>query len=381
MIESIKFHHPIIKVVTSKDPWEALLMGSIKKIEHTIFVDLNLTTLTNGWRDKHFENVSFLGCQLKQEDHQSLLAKGVLVFPRLPGIPYDAFRHRLYHWEELLSGHDGPEDHSLDLKIYRHFQSQRFKENLFEAMAQRLHDHSMDHGIRQLMGYDEHGMTGLKAVGFMGGHGVLRTDSFYHKSAYTAKKLTEAGFFIVTGGGPGIMEAANLGAWLAGYPDSAVQDAFETMRIAPGYRNDGYIKTAIKVIEKYPNGKPSLAIPTWFYGHEPSNVFATRIAKYFSNSIREDTLLAIALYGIVYAPGSAGTTQEIFMDAAQNHYATYGYCSPMVFMGKKRYEIDTLLFPVLKQLSFGKAYHELLHLSDDPDDVVRFIINHPPVKA
>ena len=53
---------------------------------------------------------------------------------------------------------------------------------------------------------------------------------------------------------------------------------------------------------------PSLAVPTWFYGHEPSNLFASHIAKYFSNSIREDTLLAVALYGIVFAPGSAGTT-------------------------------------------------------------------------
>ena len=35
------------------------------------------------------------------------------------------------------------------------------------------------------------------------------------------------------------------------------------------------------------------------------------MAKYFSNSLREDGLLAIATHGVVYAPGSAGTTQDV----------------------------------------------------------------------
>ena len=32
----------------------------------------------------------------------------------------------------------------------------------------------------------------------------------------------------------------------------------------------------------------SLGVPTWFYGHEPPNLFATRIAKFFTNALRED---------------------------------------------------------------------------------------------
>ncbi|MEZ4986428.1 MAG: hypothetical protein R2795_15550 [Saprospiraceae bacterium] len=121
-----------------------------------------------------------------------------------------------------------------------------------------------------------------------------------------------------------------------------------------------------------------MAIPTWFYGHEPSNLFASHIAKYFSNSIREDTLLAIALYGIIFAPGSAGTTQEIFMDAAQNHYATFNYYSPMVFLGRQRYEVDTLIYPLVRQLAWGKPHYDLLHLSDDPMEIVSFLQQHQP---
>src|SRR5690606_25642084 len=85
------------------------------------------------------------------------------------------------------------------------------------------------------------------------------------------------------------------------------------------YFSKNYIVQSKKVLELYPNGGENLAIPTWFYGHEPTNLFASYIAKYFSNSIREDTLLASCLYGVIFAPGSAGTTQEILQGAAQNH--------------------------------------------------------------
>ena len=68
----------------------------------------------------------------------------------------------------------------------------------------------------------------------------------------------------------------------------------------------------------------SLSIPTWFYGHEPTNVFGTPIAKYFANALREDTLLHRCRGGIVFAPGAAGTVQEIFQAANDRFYALRG---------------------------------------------------------
>ncbi len=69
------------------------------------------------------------------------------------------------------------------------------------------------------------------------------------------------------------------------------------------------------------------------------------------------------------------------MDATQNHYGTFNYYSPMVFLGKKRYEIDTMIFPLLKQLAWGRDYAPLLQITDEPEVVVQFLKEHPPMKT
>ena len=90
------------------------------------------------------------------------------------------------------------------------------------------------------------------------------------------------------------MEAGNLGAWLAVHDDDNLEWAVDRLARCPYYRDDGYLDRGLEVRDRCPDGAESLAIPTWFYGHEPSNLFSTHVAKYFSNSLREDGLLAIA---------------------------------------------------------------------------------------
>ena len=81
-------------------------------------------------------------------------------------------------------------------------------------------------------------------------------------------------------------------------------------------------------------------------------------------------MLAIGTYGIVFAPGSAGTIQEIFQDAAQNHYRTYGTASPMVFLGEKYWTETKPVYPLLKHLADGHEYGRWLFISDDVDAIV-----------
>ncbi|HHG84529.1 MAG TPA: hypothetical protein ENJ82_07260 [Bacteroidetes bacterium] len=331
------------------------------------------------WLKVEMENTTFLGCWFNEGEISVLSSMGAFVYPRHPELPYNPYRSELYTWQELLEGFDPKKDNSLDLGIYESFSKNRFNPDINAALNQRVHDHSIDHALRRLIGYSTNGMTKKKSVGIMGGHGTLRTDPFYKRVVYTAKLLTESGFYVASGGGPGIMEAANLGAWMSGRSADEVETALDLLGKSPHYSDNGYFEAAHALLRKFPDGAESLAIPTWFYGHEPSNLFATHIAKYFSNSIREDTLLAVSLHGVVFAPGSAGTSQEIFMEATQNHYGTFNYYSPMVFLGRQRYEIDTMIYPLVRQLSHGQEYHDLLCLTDEPQEVVDFLAGHPPV--
>ncbi|HEX8271547.1 MAG TPA: TIGR00730 family Rossman fold protein [Longimicrobiaceae bacterium] len=57
-----------------------------------------------------------------------------------------------------------------------------------------------------------------RAVTIFGSARVKPDDPQYHAARETARLLGEAGFSVITGGGPGIMEAANRGAKEAGAP-------------------------------------------------------------------------------------------------------------------------------------------------------------------
>ncbi|MFV0531815.1 MAG: LOG family protein [Flavobacteriales bacterium] len=374
---SLKLHKNIIR---NPNAFEKLLVKTLD-LSNLVIQDIDFRKSGINWEELIYNNTTFLGCKFNRDDAFIIIDKGGYVYPKFKNIPYKPYRQSLYTWQELMEGYSEIDDDSMDLHIYNHFIKNKYTPPINEALAQRIHDHSIDDALRQLLGYDENGMTQKKAVGFMGGHGTLRGSEFYIKTALSAKLTAENGYYVVSGGGPGIMEAANLGAYFAHQPNHDLKKAIAILSEAPKYTDQNFTQKAMDVLTLYPDGKGSLAVPTWFYGHEPSNLFASNIAKYFSNSIREDTLLAISLYGVVYAPGSAGTTQEIFQEATQNHYGTFGYYSPMVFLSKKRYVEDTSIYSVLHQLAKGRKYKDFLFLTDDPALVVKFLKDHPPVKV
>jgi predicted Rossmann-fold nucleotide-binding protein len=118
----------------------------------------------------------------------------------------------------------------------------------------------------------------------------------------------------------------------------------------------------------------SVGIPTWLYGHEPATPFATEHAKYFENSVREEGLLTLAIYGAIYAPGSSGTLQEIFEDANQNFYGPPDEgMSPMVFLDIDGYWTKQLpVIDVLRSL-FGARFDEVIEIVKTAEAAVAVI--------
>jgi len=349
------------------------------------------------------EDACFLGCRMTDALDQHIRETGGVVFPAFVGLPFDPYRGSLYTTEELMDGYQRGRYDSLfdttDRQIYDHFTDRRESGPavpVMDALAFRIHDHAIDDALADLLHtppvprigrlMPSNGETGdgpelspsdrRRVVGIMGGHRLERDDPTFRRVAHIGWELTRAGFFVATGGGPGAMEAANLGAYLASAPRDAVDAAVDALAAAPHYEDDAYFDLAYDVLDRHPDGAESLAIPTWFYGHEPSNLFPSHVAKYFANSIREDGLLAIASHGVIYAPGSAGTIQEIFMDAAQNHYETFGPASPMVFLDRTYWTETKPVYPLMETLAAGEAHADLLALHDDVHNVVTEIVHH-----
>lgn len=323
----------------------------------------------------------FLGCRLSPEVSAHITLRGGLVFPNLPSLPFNPYRGRLYGPAELFDTFDPSDPLSycecLDARIYRHWERSGRAQpgSILETLARRLHDHAITDAVEELL------ESRRRVVAVMGGHSMARTDPSYSHLAIISRELTLRGYFMVSGGGPGAMEAAHLGAWFAPYRRDELDSALQVLSLAPSYRDFRWLAQAFLVLERFPaisQQQQSLGIPTWLYGHEPPNPFASHIAKYFANSIREDGLVTIATHGIIFAPGSAGTIQEIFQDATQNHYGTVGFRSPMVFFNEHYWSLEKPVFPLLRTLAQECSYGRMLTITDDPDEIVRFIETHPP---
>ena len=312
--------------------------------------------------------------------------------------PVNPIREKVYSRHELFSKFEIDNEDSyintLDFKAYRDFvlRGGSFPYSYYSGMMRSLHDFSIWNGVQEMM-------ENNKIVAIMGGHKMDRsTKGAYAKIAKISHRLTREEYLLTSGGGPGAMEATHLGAYFSRYDISILEDAIKFLSQTPklprnlaGIIKDSeidmniareahaWIKPVFELMKKYPHGGESLSVPTWMYGHEPSTPFASHIAKYYQNSIREDGLLAIAKYGVIYAEGKAGTIQEIFQDATQNFYKSFDWFSPMVFLGKKYWTEEFPVKSVLDKLIHAEEKARYLIYTDDIEEAVAFLKNFKPV--
>ena len=288
------------------------------------------------------------------------LARGVLHLPSR--LPVDPYRHGLYTAAEL---YDTPAyADSLDSRIYGWTLE---PPGYDDTLARALHDHAVDQALGAWV-------EGRRLVGVMGGHAVERGTPAYADTAHLGMALG-AHLTVATGGGPGAMEAANLGARCASAPD-VLPATLERLADVPSFRPsvDAWVDSARDVLPGLPTETDTLGVPTWFYGHEPPNLFATAIAKYVRNAQREAILLEICQAGIVFLPGAAGTVQEIFQDACENYYANETNVAPMVLVGADYWTSQLPAWPLLRTLGSGHPMAAHLHLVDHVEEAVELLL-------
>jgi predicted Rossmann-fold nucleotide-binding protein len=290
---------------------------------------------------------------------------------------YSAGRDSLYTVDELMAGYrsDAPMQ-SLDARIAAHVAASGIPPaDVVEAIAQVVHDQGVDQAMRAFVAASV--ANGRHVAGVMGGSSTPRDAPAYRLAAETAKALSEAGFLVATGGGLGIMEAGNLGAYFAGHPREELDAAIDELKRWPTYAGHEaqYIDSARAITAGRPPGSPSLAVATWRFADEPISQFATHIAKLFQNSVREDGLLSIADAGVTYFAGGFGTLREIFQDLAQNDFAAPPHQMPMVFVDTAAYGAPGSPFHLARARA-GHAkprFDDLITLADSADSVVAAI--------
>ena len=173
------------------------------------------------------------------------------------------------------------------------------------------------------------------AVSIFGSARVKPKDAYYKKTEELARLLVQGGFAVITGGGPGIMEAANKGATEAGG-----QSVGMNIRLP---------------FEQKPNPYANLQIDY----------------KYFF--IRKVMFVKYALAYIIL-PGGYGTMDELF-EALTLIQTKRIRSFPLILMGSEYWQ-GLLNWLKEKMLAEGKilsADLELIQIFDEPQDVYKHI--------
>jgi uncharacterized protein (TIGR00730 family) len=174
------------------------------------------------------------------------------------------------------------------------------------------------------------------AVSVFGSARTAPGSPFYELATQVARRLVEAGYAVITGGGPGAMEAANKGALEAG--GASVGLGIE-LPFEQGLNE--YVNLGVNF--------------RYFFARK------TMFVKYAQ--------------GFIVLPGGFGTLDELFeaVTLVQTQKVT---SFPIVLLGRDYWSglLDWLRRAALEAGTVSPKDIDLLHLTDDVDEAVRLVV-------
>ena len=178
--------------------------------------------------------------------------------------------------------------------------------------------------------------TITKGVSVFGSARTTEDNEYYEAARETGKLLAEAGFEVITGGGPGIMEAANRGA-------------FEAGKVSVGCNIE----------------LPFEQLP---------NPYQTRMLSFKYFFVRKTMFIKYSNAYVIF-PGGFGTMDELF-EALTLIQTRKIRNFPVVLFGSQYWRglLAWLTSTMLNEKNINAEDLALMHLTDSPKDAVDFII-------
>jgi uncharacterized protein (TIGR00730 family) len=184
-------------------------------------------------------------------------------------------------------------------------------------------------------GFDELA-TLTRGISIFGSARTPPNDPVYKAAEETAALLSREGFAIITGGGPGIMEAANKGA-------------FEAGGVSVGC---------------------NIELP---FEQRP-NAYQTRLLTFRYFFVRKMMFVKYSL-GFIIFPGGFGTLDELF-EALTLIQTKKIRNFPVVMFGSEYWQglLDWVSEVALKEGKLSEQDLKLLHVTDSPSEIVQIML-------
>jgi len=200
--------------------------------------------------------------------------------------------------------------------------------------AQLLHARQI--GDEFLLGFDTVADLPKPAVTIFGSARVPEGHRAYAEAREVGRRFADAGFTVVTGGGPGVMEAANRGA-----------------------REGGGLSVGFNIV-----------LP-----HEQHSNPYLDIEVVFEHFYVRKTMFVKAAEGFVIFPGGFGTLDELF--EAMTLIQTGKILDfPVVLVDEEYWRglLDWIRDPLLAEGMISPEDWDNLHVTDDPEEAVRLVV-------